>query len=335
MSKFPSRTDIVTAMRNPQVSYKCDELIGGTIIQKGSRVIQYSGGYTTVFPFNNQYQKKVAVRLWIADIGNAKERSLKISNYLEQLNHPYFAGFKYVEDAVLVNGNLYPIVVMDWVEGLTLKDYINEHITDGVRIKALAENFKEMVIYFHEQHIAHGDLQHGNILVKSNDELMVIDYDSMYVEPLNGMPDVIKGLPGYQHPSRSANKLINEKLDYFSELVIYLSLLVYIDNPALWNEYYETEDILFSKEDLDNPASSVLINRLLAHSDSTIVELTTKLKEALNNVDINQLMPLEELLVNKLEVIKDDIFSKWGKQPNPPTPKVTKLPNALDIMNKF
>lgn len=332
---YPSRTDIVTAMRNPKVSFKANELIGGTTIQNGSRVIQYSGGYTTVFPFNRSNAQKVAVRCWIADIGDAKKRSQKISAYISALNNPYFCEFKYLENALLINGHIYPIVLMDWVEGKTLKEFINDNISDQSAIAKIRENFKKMVTYFHQQSIAHGDLQHGNILVNSDYSLTIIDYDSMYIKPLEGMPDTIKGLPGYQHPSRPKNKFINPKLDYFSELVIYLSLLVFENQPNLWQDYYETEDLLFSKDDFININQSVLINELLNSNNQTIVELTTKLKEQLAKEDIQQLEPLENLLINKLEVSKDNIINKWGKQPNPPSRKEVKLPNAKDIMNKF
>jgi serine/threonine protein kinase len=335
MSNYPSRTDIVTAMRNPQISYKSNELVGGSIIQKGSRIIQYSGGYTSVFPFNSKNNGKVAIRLWIADIGDAKKRSLEISNYLENLNNDYFAGFKYLDDAILINGSLHSVVIMDWVDGFTVKEYVNDNISNSSKILALAENFKQMVFYFHQQNIAHGDLQHGNILIKNNGSLVAIDYDSMYIKPLDGMVDTIKGLEGYQHPERKSNKYIHEKLDYFSELVIYLSLLVYADNPNLWNEYYATEDLLFSKEDLLNPNNSALINSLLSSHNPTIAELTEKLKEELTANDISMLRPLEDLLVNKREVSRDNIFDKWDKQPNPPTKKETSLPNKKNITDKF
>lgn len=333
---YPSRTDIVTAMRNPQVSFKASELIGGTIIQKGSRVIQYSGGYTTVFPFNTGNGEKVAVRCWIADIGDAKRRSQEISTYLSALNNPYFCNFNYLEDALLINGNIYPIVLMDWVEGKTLKDFINDNINyNPSTISKVRDNFKNMVAYFHQQNIAHGDLQHGNILVNPDCSLTIIDYDSMYIKPLEGMSDAIKGLPGYQHPSRSANKLINPKLDYFSELIIYLSLLVFENNPSVWQKYYETEDFLFSRDDFANPNHSVLINSLLQSNNQTIVDLTNKLKEELTKNDIQQLEPLENLLIDRLEVTKENIMDKWNKQPNPPSKKEVKLPDANNIMNKF
>ncbi len=335
MANYPSRTDIVTAMHNPHVSFKSNEIVGGNVIQKGSRIIQYSGGYTTVFPFHKESGNKVAVRLWIADIGDAKKRSLEISDYLERLNNTYFAGFKYIDDAVLVNGTLHPIVLMDWVDGQNLKEYINSNITDASKILRLAEKFKEMTAYFHKENIAHGDLQHGNILVKNDGSLVAIDYDSMFIEPLNGMTDTIKGLPGYQHPARHSNKYINSKLDYFSELVIYLSLLIYAETPKLWDDYYETEDLLFSKDDFTNPSNSKLINSHLKSTNSTISELTEKMLEELKAKDIAQLRPLEDLLINRREVAKDNIFNKWGNQPNPPVKKEVSLPNKTDITNKF
>jgi serine/threonine protein kinase len=333
---YPSRTDIVTAMRNPQVSFRANDLIGGSVIQKGSRIIQYSGGYTTVFPFHTKDSKKVAVRCWIADIGDAKKRSQEISAYLNALKNPYFCDFKYLDDAILINGAIYPVVVMDWVDGMPLKEYINDNISNIKSIiPKIAKNFKQMVEYFHAENIAHGDLQHGNILVKEDGSLIIIDYDSMYIKPLKGMKDTIKGLPGYQHPSRNKNKFINPKLDYFSELVIYLSLLSFDEYPYLWNKYYETEDFLFSKDDFNNPSSSEIINKFLLSTNNTIKDLTIRLKEQLGKSDLMDLQPLEELLINRLEVVKDIIASKWDKQPNKPEKKEVKTPNAIDITTKF
>jgi serine/threonine protein kinase len=333
---YPSRTDIVTAMRNPQVCFKANELIGGSIIQHGSRIIQYSGGYTTVFPFHTKNDKKVAVRCWIADIGDAKKRSQEISLYLNALNNPYFCKFKYLDEAILINGLIYPVVLMDWVDGKTLKEYINDNISNLKSIlPQVLQNFKNMVAYFHKENIAHGDLQHGNILVKDDGSLIIIDYDSMFIEPLNGMTDTIKGLPGYQHPSRNQNQFINKKLDYFSELVIYLSLLAFEQYPNLWNTFYETEDLLFSREDFLTPNSSEIINMLLASPNPLIAGLTQSLKEQLSKSNIQDLHPLEVLLIDKLEAAKDNITSKWDNQPNKPSKKEIKLPSTHDITNKF
>jgi serine/threonine protein kinase len=310
ISQYPSKNDILTAMKN-QVCYRSHELIGGSIIQTGSRVIFYTGGYASVFPFTKSNGTKIGVRCWFSDIGNPKKRMLSISKYLTQLNCPYFVKFNYHEDALIINGVLHPIVTMDWIEYPTLKEFLNENITNRSAILIVAENFKKMVRYFHKNIIAHGDLSHGNIKVKEDGSLFVIDYDSMFVQELDGMSDIVKGLPGYQHPCRYKNQKVSLKLDYFSELVIYLAFLVFAEYPELWNSYYETEDLLFSRQDYESPEVSSLLNKLLDSNNPQIAELTRKLVECLHYNDILDLKPLEELFNSKIDELAIDIINKF------------------------
>jgi serine/threonine protein kinase len=328
---FPSRTEIVTAMKNPQVCYKTNELVGGNVIMRGTNVVQYAGGYTTVFPFMKN-GKKIAVRCWCADIGNAQQRSQKISEFLKTLNSPFFVDFKYIDKAILINGILQPIIVMDWVEGKPLKEYISDNLNSNALVD-LSDKFLAMVKFLHSQNISHGDLQHGNIIVKSNGEPVLVDYDSMYIQSLNGMNDVIKGLPGYQHPARTTNDTITPKADYFSELVIYLSLLIFAKNPQLWEKYKDTEDFLFSKDDFANLQRSSIYLQYFNDSDKTIANLMQRMKEELSKNDIQNLLPLEELLVDKTEKMVVDISDKWANQPNPPMPKIRV--NINSISKKF
>lgn len=331
---YPSRTEIVTAFKNPQVCYKAKELIGGNIFYNKINVIQYAGGYTTVFPFKDKSGKKIAVRCWCADIGDAKKRSSAISDFLCKEQNQYFVNFNYVENAILIKGELQPVIIMDWVEGKPLKEYLSDNC-DSKSFLNIAEKFKMMVADFHKRKIAHGDLQHGNILVKSDGALVVVDYDSMYIDNLKGMNDVIKGLPGYQHPSRSQNQYVQPNLDYFSELVIYLSLLIFAENPKLWLNYCDAEDLLFSKEDFSNIKQSTIYKQFQKSSNSAIPSLLKKLEMELAKSDIQQLLPLEELLIDKLQKSFEDISNKWGNQPNPPQPKEFKTPEVKSITDKF
>jgi len=336
METYPSLSDIVAAMQNPHVCFKSKELVGGTVLKKNRRILQYSGGYTTVFPFLTKEGKKVAVRCWIADIGDAKHRSIKIADYLRTLQSPYFVDFIYLEQALLIQGKFYPVVVMEWVEAKTLKDYINDNIFQSPELLInIANDFKNMVAYLHGAGVAHGDLQHGNLLIKPDGKIVLIDYDSMYIEPLLGMSDTIKGLPGYQHPARALNEKINPKMDFFSESVIYVALLVFAESPDLWAKYYETEDLLFSKDDFSNPADSELFSKLSRSPNPTITKVINKIKEQLTQSDIKQLLPLEELLIDQLAVARDKITSKWSLQPNPPVKTDIIVPNITGIINKM
>ena len=68
-------------------------------------------------------------------------------------------------------------------------------------------------------------------------DIFLIDYDSFYCVELQGEKDIITGLVDYQHPLRKTNNIIHEKIDYFSELIIYLSILAIAENPTLVDKY--------------------------------------------------------------------------------------------------
>ncbi len=312
MSAFPSANDIVIAMMN-QNCYKLTVLVGGNPIrkEKGQGINSYAGGYASVFPFNKIDGVKIAVRCWSQDIGDPKKRMTTIRSFLSTLSSSYFIDFVYHENALFIKDKLQPVLIMEWVDEPTLKEYLNSHKNESAILK-VADNFKMMVHYFHQKNIAHGDLSHGNIKVRADGSLLVVDYDSMYVQGLDNMPDVIKGIPGYQHPARHKNNILNPKLDYFSELIIYLSLLVYAENPSMLDTYYGTEDLLFSKQDYESPDTSSLFQQLKKSSNQRIVKLTEKLiNYCVNYNDITHLRPLEDLLDEEFDGIAISIISKF------------------------
>lgn len=334
---MPSRTEIVTAISN-DVCLKAAELKGGNVIKRGTLVVQFAGGFTNVFPFIKKDGKKVAVRCWCADIDNAKERCFQVAEYLKNDASGYFVNFQYVPDAILVAGTLHPVVIMEWVEGSTLKKYIEEQGPSKELFLDLAEKFRKMVEHLHSKNISHGDLQHGNIMIKPDGSLTLIDYDSMYVDGLKGMTDVVKGLPGYQHPARADNRFLTPKSDYFSELVIYLSLNIFAEDPSLWKDYVDTEDLLFSKEDFEHLRQSKLFKVYGACSNPHIRFLLKKLEEALSVTDIEDLLPLEEVLnpatgaVPRGTVNVSGIISKIGGFKPTPMPDSMKFPDVGGII---
>jgi len=249
------------------------------------------------------------VRCWHAEVSDAKERTQLIAEALKDSGLPYFVGFDYYEDGIMTPQGLQPIVVMDWVEAVSLKKFLAEHLQDANIINELAENFKSMVEDLHQHHMSHGDLQHGNIMVKPDKKLVLVDYDSMYVPALKGKSDEIKGLPGYQHLARWDNEKVSEKADYFSELVIYLSLKALAKMPALWNDLKmeDTETMIFSGEDIKSKGSSGIFRRL--KTDSELAPLVDRLCEFMSKQSIDELVPLEEAVIS----LSENIAGKWKK----------------------
>ena len=169
-------------------------------------------------------------------------------------------------------------------------------------------------------------------MVKPDLSLVLVDYDSMFVPELNGMPDEIKGLVGYQHEARWKNKLVSEKADYFSELVIYLSLKALAKMPSLWKDLNmeDTETLLFSGEDIQSKGSSNIFR--LLKTDSELVPLVDKLCEFMDKPTIEDLTPLEDAVVSKSE----SISSKWkGGNGYKATTKRGEVDNPNEIAGKW
>ena len=309
---WPSLVDYTEAIRDyPHISILDPKLKGGNP-QRGSNsyLMVYSGGFSTVFPIKVS-SDIYALRCWIADIGEAETRYREISNYLMQCHLPYFVDFVYVPEGILVGINKYPITRMEWAEGETLCDFIKHNLQDARCLKTAAVEFQKMVAALHAHQISHGDLQDGNILLKRNGtdvEIKLIDYDSVFVPALRGQPDNIVGVPAYQHPQRIAGGGgANEKVDYFSELVIYLSLLSLAEKPDLWSQFGAPTEkrLLFIAEDFKNPDQSDVFQEL-ENLSSVVKQLASKLKEFCK-LSIGQLEPLEAVLpkISPAQIIYD------------------------------
>lgn len=300
---YPSRADYTQAVRDyPQYSILDSKLNGGAAKRGPNNQLEsISGGFSIVFPFKVG-ANTFALRCWVRDIEDVETRYQEISNYLRQRNLPYFVNFEFVPEGILVNGSKWPITRMEWAEGETLCQFIENSLHKVNVLKNMASEFLKMVKTLHAHKISHGDLQDGNILIKpigTDVDIKLIDYDSLFVPTLRGHLDTIVGLAEYQHPSRIAGGgTANERVDYFSELVIYLSIIALAEKPDLWSQFGQRSEkgLLFAAEDFKNPDQSDIFRELDILS-SDVKLLASKLKGFCEKSLIDQLEPLETLLL--------------------------------------
>lgn len=289
---MPSISNILDSVSVPS-------LIKDTIIRKGqfeksSRgLVFYSGGFTVVFPVLSK-GKKWAFRCWHTEIGNVRNRFRIISKFLKTLNSSYFFDLHYFDAGLIVDGKIFPTTRMEWVEGKPLNQYIIDNAENKDLLFALSERFIEMISFLHNNKIAHGDLQHGNILVTKEGDLKLVDYDSLFVPDLEGCLDIITGKADYQHPNRRLAKISSEKLDYFSELVIYLSILAVAQDHTIINSFSIEDSLLFKVSDWEDFPNSEIYKYLKNLKNNTISLLVDILLQYLAENDINNLKPFTE-----------------------------------------
>ena len=123
----------------------------------------------------------------------------------------------------------------------------------------LSEEWLRLLHALQTSGVAHGDLQHGNIIVEHG-QLRLVDHDGIFVPKMEGWSASEVGHQHYQHPRRDAQHF-DAKLDHFSAIVIYLSLLSLADRPSLWDEHHD-ENLLFTKTDFIDPAASALFTKI-------------------------------------------------------------------------
>lgn len=290
---MPSISEILDSVSVPALIK--DEIIRNGNFEKSSRgVIYYSGGFTVVFPVYANGQKW-AFRCWHTEMGNVRERFKVISDYINQLNSSYFCNFYYCDSGLIVDGKIFPTTRMDWVNGMTINQYIIENASNKELMLSLADKFLVMTDSLHKHHIAHGDLQHGNIIVTDAGDIRLVDYDSLFVPGLDGMSDIIIGKAEYQHPKRKQIKISSEKLDYFSELVIYLSILAIAHKPSIIRDFSIEDSLLFQANDWNDFERSPIYTALKGIGNDDISLLIDVLTKYLNEDDINNLRPFADI----------------------------------------
>ena len=121
MTQLPSCIDYITSIETPQL-LKAKELQEGAVVLKNGKPLRYAGGFCVVFPFRLKNNRKVAVRCWIAHVSDADKRSHQISEQLKNSGLPYFVGFEYIPQGIATPLGVFPIVIMDWIEAMPLKE---------------------------------------------------------------------------------------------------------------------------------------------------------------------------------------------------------------------
>lgn len=219
-----------------------------------------SGQFAYVYKLNSTNgHGDFAVRCFRGYLGDRDQRYRAIQEHLQSLPVLCLSDFRYAPEGILVSGQRYPILFMKWIDGPTLDLYVGEMLHRRDVLLHLADEWLRVVSALEASGVAHGDLQHGNVIVEHG-QLRLVDHDGIFVPAMNGWSASEVGHQHYQHPHRTAQHF-DQGLDNFSALVIYLSLLSLAERPTLWQEYHD-ENLLFTKADFQDPPSSTLFTKI-------------------------------------------------------------------------
>ncbi|HTK09535.1 MAG TPA: AarF/UbiB family protein [Ktedonobacteraceae bacterium] len=254
------------------------------------------GGFAVVYKFRTQSGKMRALRCYLmpmkADIQYRYER---IGSYFAAHIPDITAEFKYHNNGILITETVpglpatkkpYSLIEMEWIDGTTLIDHVaslcQNHDQQG--LDDALNQWVTIINALRQANIAHCDLAGGNIMVRSDGRLVLVDYDGVYIPEFQSMQGIVEGQADYQHPQMS-QRAFNEHADNFSAMVVYTALLALSLQPALQGKYSsrnKTQDthLLFKKSDFHNPDTSPLFAELEQINDTRLQTIVRDLKRA-------------------------------------------------------
>ena len=234
--------------------------------------IMSSGNFAVVFKMENmETGKQYAIKCFLREQEGREESYRLIASELEYVSSTFLTPIKYFEKELFVdttqgNDTEFPVLLMDWVEGLTLDKYIRNNIHDSYKLSLLAYQFCRMGSWLLSQEFAHGDLKPDNIIVREDGQLVLVDYDGMFVPAMRGQKARELGSVDYRHPLRTED-VFNGNIDDFSIASIALSLKAISLKPELLNEFGAEDRLLFSAKDYQNIGESECLKVIQSLSD--------------------------------------------------------------------
>ena len=265
MSSYPTPSDYQAALQTPGAAFADPELKQATPRTNALGLPQpITGAFAAVFPLTTAPGVQHAAKCFVTEVPEQQVRYEAVSDALDGLDHEALVPFAYQPHGVRVHGEAYPLLKMQWATGTTLNRFVASHLDQPAVLDRLAAAWAELMNDLEAMDLAHGDLQHGNVLVEAEGDalrLRLVDYDTMYVPALQGRSSLEVGHRNYQHPDRTEADF-GPSLDRFAGGVIYTALRACAVRPELWERFDTGENLLFRDADFYAPDASPLFEAL-------------------------------------------------------------------------
>jgi hypothetical protein len=298
---WPTPQDYQEAMQNPRLALSDNELQLADVAKDSLGLPRpISGGFASVYKLICA-QRTWAVRCFLKEFKDQNQRYSEISKQLASSKFEFATHFEFVEKGIRVHSQWFPIVKMEWIQGESLSRFVELNLNQPQKIVSLGQDIVEIGRMLNQAGMAHGDLQHGNVIV-SNGKPKLIDYDGMFVPAFKGWRTHEAGHPNYQLQRNDSD--FGPGLDNFSVWVIYLSLRAISIFPNLWNEFKGGDEcLILRRADFENPSQSRVLQKLKNSQNDELKNITTSFLSLLS------LPPLKIPMINPMSpIVTSSVF---------------------------
>jgi hypothetical protein len=127
---WPTVTDYNRVVQNLGTAVDDEELRAGEVKRNRRGLpILWTGNFAAVYRIDCPGSGNTwALKCFTREVQGLQERYRQIAAHLEQARLPFTVDFKYLEQGIHVAGAWFPALKMRWVEGLTLNEFVEEHL---------------------------------------------------------------------------------------------------------------------------------------------------------------------------------------------------------------
>ena len=311
--QYPLISEYVRAIQD--ASNNLDELAHLVPVQDDhGEPYRSSGAFAVVFKMQDEQTGKCyALKCFTEEQEGRAESYRQIADELEFVDSPYLTSVKYLEKEIFVDSSCeedeFPVLLMDWIDGETMENYIAENYQDNYAMAMLCYRFCKMAAWLRSQPFAHGDIKPDNIIVRPDGNLTLVDYDGMFVPAMKGQKSPTIGTKDFSHPLRTVDDF-DETIDDFALASIALSLKAISLKPSLLDEYGAADRLLFSVNDYNKLCKINLWKKLSKIKNMEIKKLQTCLRLAENRQNYDNLLiscvkePTKDTTLEKVDFLK-------------------------------
>ncbi len=313
-------------------------IIGTTINSRYDiKMLIGDGGMANVYlAYDRTLKRHVAIKMLRYELSKDEgviKRFKRESAQVINLDHPNIVHVYTVGDY-----KQQPFIVMEYVNGKTLKDYLREHgALDPQTAIHVMTQLAEGVLYAHQNKIIHRDLKSQNIMITEDQVVKITDFGIALSsnEADITQTNTIMGSVHYLAPELARGNLATERSDIYALGIILYELLTGdvpfkgegAVNIALQHLEAEMPSIKLVNDQLPNSLDNI-ISRCTSKQPSeryrSVDELLVSLRSALqmDRVDEPLLTDLQEEDLEKTMVMTDlkkEVSEKMAKQPTEKT----------------
>ncbi|MFI8101442.1 protein kinase [Streptomyces sp. NPDC086023] len=213
-----------------------DQIGSGAMVGDGRYRLTHRlgrGGMAEVFAAEDvRLGRTVAVKLLRADLAEdpvSKARFTREAQSVAGLNHhAVVAVYDSGEDRV--NGNVVPYIVMELVEGRTIRDLLISAEAPGPdQALIIVSGVLEALAYSHQHGIVHRDIKPANVIITSTGAVKVMDFG--IARALHGasttmtQTGMVMGTPQYLSPEQALGKAVDHRSDLYATGCLLYELL--------------------------------------------------------------------------------------------------------------